>query len=285
MRKQNYFLYLLIRGIGLFLGILLINVLFSVFIIQNTEPKTLGWLLLGNVPLFGISLLAFLSNGWSKNHFTQTIPPSERSLSIKDTKNDLHLVLILVLFLLTISGFFIARIQPSTPGSIPAIASMRTALEEPNQFAQDWQEDAFLYKATLYFHNNPYRYLEAEYFSPKKPATYLVVWIDHEGNMYRETYSHRGDTVYPITETDWEIDSQEALRVFSTDDDLRFCINKADNSSPLFEDEKLLRLRNSPENNFVLWEIYFSDCHYYKEKEFAINALTGEKVFFTGKEN
>jgi hypothetical protein len=125
--------------------------------------------------------------------------------------------------------------------------------------AQKWQSNAYLDEARIFlFPKFSDSYLiSAIFFSPSKDLESLAVDIYQNGTVTSESfiqefpvYQHQ-----PITETDWKIDSQEAMEIMLTKAGLRF-LNPEKNDCSFIILKRVLPIQEQP----VIWSLSLWDC-------------------------
>ena len=192
----------------------------------------------------------------------------------------LHRVMIVLGFAL-LSGCNCSPVSSEKPVAVHAL-SVRALYPEALQIAQAWKQDAYLIRASANIAiDNSDRPQDVSFlfYSPSTPYLVMEVQYDSETQSFEQESSsggHIDPARYPeILNTDWEVDSVEALEIAHIHGGAGFLIGRSSHIMYPF-----LRLEKTKigGNWTTLWYIPYSDKTANETMFIQIDALSGEVI-------
>jgi hypothetical protein len=113
-----------------------------------------------------------------------------------------------------ILSLMIGGCHPKENHQVVEIVSVRKYYPQLLELALSWQDDAYLDCIWLYINMDDSEFM-AEFFSPSKEYESLSVYLMRDGSFSKQIFIHE-IRIYqhaPISESDWQIDSQDALNL------------------------------------------------------------------------
>jgi hypothetical protein len=181
-------------------------------------------------------------------------------------------------------GFLVLGCGASTTPSevIVSTLSIRSLYPEALEVAKDWKEDAYLVEAQVSFGESSvdeYQYADFDFRSPSTKIVGLSVWYDPATDSFRDEWLSIAK-VDPsrepeIKDSDWHIDSTEALEIAQAHGGAEFLAGRSDSHLYLY-----LRLEKRQNNGqpLTVWLAAYYDETAGEELFVVIDALSGEVV-------
>ncbi|MEJ5202296.1 MAG: hypothetical protein WHV66_08680 [Anaerolineales bacterium] len=178
-----------------------------------------------------------------------------------------------ILCCLLIVLLLIACTSPTTRSSIE-IPKLADYYETLMVEAQKWSADAYLYSVDFAVGEKKPWVLSAGFYSPTHDRESLEVILDLQMKISQRRFSHQYEILLdePILPAQWEIDSQDALKILLSENQ-----NTIDSIDVLCGSLKLSRVSILPNRPLVWWLTYYecgtTDAHYA-----YMDPLTGEII-------
>lgn len=157
------------------------------------------------------------------------------------------------------------------------VESLKQHLPAIVEAAKSWRSDAYLESASVRLIDESYTsyLIWADFASPSEESESVAVKLLTDGSIDVETFDQviPGARIEPITDDDWELDSQEAVSIALDDDGRRFLEEQAGEQCSL----AILERMNSAAGAPVVWRLVLSEC---------ANPLSGQSTIIdatTGK--
>ncbi len=167
----------------------------------------------------------------------------------------------IILLILLLSGCSSATSISEEQLTIPSLREHYPALLAE---AQKWQPDAHLSSVLTFIRLDTHTqktnlWISAYFDSPSKDFEGIDISISQDGILTKEIMEYkvlipRYDV--PITEDDWQIDSQEALDIYLQEKNVRRFIDSVDNFCGDMTLERFLLIEGQP----VMWGLSLSEC-------------------------
>lgn len=143
---------------------------------------------------------------------------------------------------------------------------------------KEWDEDAYLVLVSMPFGANDMQ-IFAFFDSPTKQYESLMLVMSSDKSFKIKTFEKKASTQdeKPILESDWKIDSVDALEKFvsSNEDAIQFLLSHPNHCSDL-QLERFSPTQDQP----VVWSLSLFDCHS-ETKYFYMDPKTGEMLLLT----
>jgi len=233
--------------------------------------------------VFGfLGFLIFFSSALWRHQIRRQLPPDDQNLLVRDAGSDYLLTFAISSLLVAVTGVLFIRIVVSsgarnpTPGAYPHIGSAKVTLDYIQAEAQLWQEDAYLVGLTFELAEESSRRILADYQSPSASSEVLSLWIESDGNISTHVYQLdiRPGKWRAIRDSDWQIDSEDALRIFAEKEGLSFCLMSSGQHENRLQLERLPLKDTQP----VVWMLFLPDCVETQQNWYYLDAQTGEPL-------
>jgi hypothetical protein len=155
------------------------------------------------------------------------------------------------------------------------IVSLKYCYDLLAKEAEEWRSDAYLEWASIDFGDSD-QIVSASFQSPSEEfESVLLVYDPKTQEIREEIIPHEVSINYhvPIEESDWELDSDEAIEAFFSYED----IQKAWRQTPEFCNALKLRHFYVDEQWVLAWVLTVSDCSSYAEY-FYLDPITGDRL-------
>lgn len=160
--------------------------------------------------------------------------------------------------------------------------SIRSLYPEALEVAKDWKEDAYLVRAEVSFWEDDadgYQYAHFSFRSPSTDIIGLAVWYDPVTGSFRDKWlsvaKEDPERKPQINDSDWRIDSVEALEIAQSHGGKEFLNGRSENDLDLY---LLLEKRQNNGLPLTVWFAAYYDRTLGEELFVVINALSGEVV-------
>jgi hypothetical protein len=179
-------------------------------------------------------------------------------------------------------GFLVLGCGASTTPSEVMVStlSIRSLYPEALEVAKDWKEDAYLVEAQVSFGESSVDEYQYAYFSFRSPSTDIIglaVWYDPATSSFRDEWLSiaKAKRKLPISDSDWPVDSTEALKIVQSNGGKEFLTGRSENDLYLY-----LRLEKRQNNGqpLTVWFAAYYDETAGEELFVVIDALSGKVV-------
>lgn len=256
---------------------------------ESMEPYDLALQFVrGGGILAAIGFVAFFSGAIPMLRFRRFLSPDFQSAQVRDYQADYLLSLSIAAALVVITSLVGLRIMTgneirSLPaGTYPHVGSMRTGLEEFKIHALRWHSDAYLVNASLALHDDSYYRMEATYESTTSSQWYLDVVLVIDGTISTRIREFGNfpdsDRRKAILDTDWKLDSEDALRIFAKNKGVSSCLM----AFPQHANSLELSSWKIAGKSRVGWILHLPDCYGMYFYRIAIDAVTGKWLRIPG---
>lgn len=244
---------------------------------------------------FGVSLISFggifafltffifSSSALWKHQIRRYMPPDDQALPVRDARSDYLLTLTISALLVAFTGLllvwhmvYIGERKPVV-GSYPHVGSVRSTLNDLHKHALLWKSDAYLTEVTLELADeSPYR-MRAIYQSPSVVLEFLSIYIETDGSITSKVYEMNSTwgRRKAIQDSDWQLDSEDALRIFATNDDIRFCLMSSAKRANRLELTRTSLMDKQP----VVWRLFVPGCSSVSNELYYLDAQTGKWLY------
>ena len=290
-RAGKYFFSLLVTGIIFFLvtaGIVLLTVmpLYDSSIYDFGVSSLFTGIVIATLSFF----LLFSGSSWLIR-LQKYLPLEARWRGVRDRFRDLLWTVMITSIFLSLTGYSLINInleqgiRTPNPETRPYIGSLRSELKLHEEYAkQQWANDAFLSRSTLWIGDNTRWRVESVYYSLLKSKETIYIYTRPDGSITSRVYENNDSRVpeYSIRYEDWQISSQEAFNIFLEDEEIRRCVmSNLDASNVFYRGIELTLDRASGlEDYYVYWALRLPDNCNIEHHTIYMNAKTGE---ITGK--
>jgi hypothetical protein len=281
-RKTNlYRLRLLAIGATLYFLVTALSGIYRIWSTGSLDFYDFGTQLLsiGGVLAF-LGFLVFFSSALWKHQIRRQLPPDDQILPVRDAGTDYLLTFAVSSILVAVTGLFLIRnvvssgVRNPTPGNYPHIGSAKVTLDYLQEEAQLWQEDAYLVGITYELSETSPSRMLIEYQSFSSSSEVLSLWMGPDGDISEHIYhlDVRPGKWRAIQDSDWQIDSEEALRLFATKEGVSYCLMASGQHENRLQLERLALKEAQP----VVWKLFLPDCGETQQRWYSLDAQTGE---------
>jgi len=291
MKKQvgKYFLKLILVGV---IPILIVSATIAVTFLPSKNPTFYDF----GVPILiigiGVALLSLYvlssASSWRKR-LEDYLPEEARGQGVRDGSKDFLWTTMITGIILGLSGFGLINtsldqgIRTPDPETRPSVSSLRGELPLHEEEAKKWAKDAYLYSADVSMVDNTWWIIFSIYEAKSEPYDFIFIYTENDGSITTDINTSNTPLRHtePIIESDWTIDSQDAIDVFLQDEEIHKCImsNRDTQDVSIFNSielslERVIWIKDSP----AAWILSLSDNCNVEHRYIVLDAKTGEII-------
>jgi hypothetical protein len=283
-RTAAYIFHLGKVGLASYIGLLVVLAGHQLWKTNTVEPYEFGVLLISTGAILAfIGIFVFSSNALWQSQLRRFVAPHSRTAPARDIWAHYLLAVSIASLFAAITGISLVwkltsnGIRQSVPGTVPFVVSLRAGLRGLEPYATEWRSDAYLVSASLYISDESHAKIWALYRSSRSSQS-LYIRLLPDGTVKTSELPTRSSSSFEqaIEDTDWSIDSQDALKVFGAVDGVSSCLmsisSRSDRNSRLE-----LERRDVAGKSSVVWSLLLYDCLAAEDtRSLRLNASTGE---------